>query len=103
MNNKNVWYPGCMYDRYVRNKDKIKETTFHFSRILPYEMQEWLTDEYLELLPPGCEFTYTSKGYIFCVSIPRKYHTNEVLENFINDANLLAYKKTSEWYKSLCA
>lgn len=84
-NNKNVWFAGCMFDRWQRIKHKVIEPSFFFSRILPYDMQEWIDDSYSIFLPHGCYFGYTNKGYIQSINIPRKYDIDAVYKKFLKD------------------
>lgn len=81
------YYEGIMYDRYIRNKEKIDgmQRSFTFVRVVPNDMQIWLDKSYEFLLPPKCRFEYNAKGYINWINIDRVHMSGRGIEGTFND------------------
>lgn len=113
------FYSGCTYDRYIRNsilatqecggprsgnartgrnKHKITDRAFLMSRIVPYELQEWINEDSLELLPLGCSFGYNDKGKVFNVNIPRHLDVELIFCQFLVDIKERHEKPLEEKY-----
>jgi hypothetical protein len=94
----NKFYSGCTHDRYIRNKHKITDRAFLITRIIPYELQDWINEDSLELLPLGCSFGYNNDGKAHCVYIPRHLDIELIFCQFKLDIQQKHREQVSEKY-----